>query len=268
MKYSKALILLGICSIVSFLFVFGLDLQLGNTAKMETAYINMDAPDPQLKQKVKAYQKPKQVSNKESSSSKSNEKSDFYQVIIDNNLFRPLGWKPPNKEPEFSLVGTTIDTIGNNSEAFVVENRSNQFYIVGVGDEIGDAVIKEIEDRKVTLYKNGEMITLNSGSMGFLKSGGSPSRATSSPQYESKNDTESNNQSRTRSRSKSTDIEDVKKRYAQIMKESEKQMKSTMKEVAKIEKAMDKAEYKALIEKKKVTVTATDLKLKMQSNDK
>ena len=34
-----------------------------------------------------------------SRNSNSDENSSFYQVIIDNSLFRPLGWKPPNKEP-------------------------------------------------------------------------------------------------------------------------------------------------------------------------
>ncbi|MCG9130686.1 hypothetical protein J5I95_03290, partial [Candidatus Poribacteria bacterium] len=30
----------------------------------------------------------------------------FYKTIVDHNLFRPLGWTPPNNEPSYSLVGT------------------------------------------------------------------------------------------------------------------------------------------------------------------
>ena len=257
MKYSKVLILLGIASIVGFLFVFGIDLQWGNLAKMETVEANMNASKAQLKQEVGEYQKHKQVSKSTSESSKSTDNSGFFQVIIDNNIFRPLGWKPPNKEPEYTLNGTVIDDLGTNSQAFVVERRSNQFYIVSVGDKIGDAVVKHIEEKKITLHKNGELITFNTGSMGFLKTGNSPSRSSSSSQYERNRDTERKNQ---RSRSQSTDIAAEKKRLAKMTKENEKQIKSMMKNVAKVEKDMDKAEYKMLIEKKKAV--AIDLKLK------
>ena len=253
-NYSKVLILLGIGSIVGFLFVFGIDLQWGNLAKVETVDVNMNASKTQLKQEAVEYPKRKQEFNSE----KSKDNSSFYQVIVDNSLFRPLGWTPPHEEPEYRLIGTAIDTIGTNSEAFVVERRSNQFYVVSVGDEIGDAVVKEIEDKKITLYNNGEMITLNIGSMEFLKTGGSPSSAGSSSQYDGNSDTERSNQRR--SRSKSTNINAEKKRLAKMMKENEKQIKSVMKEVAKVEKDMDKAEYKMLKEKKKTI--AVDLKLK------
>lgn len=261
MNYSKVLIFLGIGSLVGFLFVFGVGQQWGNLAKMDSEHVNNDTLKARVKHLAGEYQKLKQVSNRETKNKKTNGDADFYHIIVDNNLFRPLGWKPPNEEPEYRLIGTAI---GINSEAFVVENRSNQFYVVSVGDEIGDAVIKEIEEKRITLDKNGETITLNTGGMEFLKTGGSSSRNVSSSQYKSNNETERSNQRGTRS--KSADLEAIKKRYAKITKESEKQMKSTMKEVAKIEKDMDKAEYKALIEKKKVI--ATDLKLKRQSSDK
>ncbi len=260
-NYSKVLFFLGVGCLVGFLFVFGVDQQWGNLAKMETFDANLKASEPQLKLDVEEYQKLKHVPKRESDGVKPNDNSAFYHIIVNNNLFRPLGWKPPKEEPEYRLLGTAI---GVNSEAFVVENRSNQFYVVSVGDEIGDARIKEIEEKRITLDKNGETITLNTGGMEFLKTDGSSSRNVSSSQYNSNNETEKSNQRGTRS--KSADLEAIKKRYAKITKQSEKQMKSTMKEVAKIEKDMDKAEYKALIEKKKVI--ATDLKLKRQSSDK
>ena len=254
MKYSKALILLGIGSIVGFLFVFGVGLQWGNLAKMETDDADVNASKAQLKQELVAYEKRKQ----ESHSAKSKDNSGFYQVIVENNIFRPLGWTPPKQEPEYKLLGTAIGTLGTNSEAFVLERRSNQFYVVSVGDEIGNALVKDIEDKKITLYKNGEMITFNTGSMGFLKTGNSPSRTGASSQYERNSDNERNNQRR--SRSKSTNIEAEKKRLAKMMKENGKEIKNVMKEMSKVEKDMEKAEYKMLIEKKKAV--AVDLKLK------
>ena len=254
MRYSKALILLGIASIVGFLFVFGVELQWGNLAKMETDDADVNASKAQLKQELVAYEKRKQ----ESHSEKSKDNSGFYQVITENNIFRPLGWTPPKEEPEYTLIGTAIGTLGTNSEAFVVERRSNQFFVVSVGDEIGDAVVKNIDDKKITLYKNGEMITFNTDSMGFLKTGNSPSRSSSSSQYERNSNKDGNNQRR--SRSKSTDIESEKKRMAKLMKKNEKELKNVMKEVGKVEKDLGKAEYKMLIEKKKAI--AVDLKLR------
>lgn len=246
---------MGIGCLIGFLYVFGVGRQWGNLSQVETVYANMNASNPQLKNDVAEYQKLKQISYSKAESNQTQDDSAYYQIIVKNNLFRPLGWKPPNEEPEYTLIGTAI---GINSEAFVVENRSNQFYVVSVGDEIGDAVIKGIEKKKVTLYRNGEIITLNTGSMEFLKTGGGPSRDASSSQYGRNNEIDRNNQKGTRS--KSTDLEAIKKRYAKITKESEKQIKNMMKEVSKVEKYTEKTEYKMLIQKKKTI--AADLKLK------
>ena len=37
----------------------------------------------------------------------------FYQVIITNNLFRPLGWSKPKSAPAFELIATVIKSNGN-----------------------------------------------------------------------------------------------------------------------------------------------------------
>ena len=42
---------------------------------------------------------------------------DFYRVIIENNLFRPLGWQRPNRDPEYALVATWIGTKGTVAKA-------------------------------------------------------------------------------------------------------------------------------------------------------
>ncbi len=243
MKYSMVLILLGIGSIVGFLFVFGVDLQWVDLNKMESVDVNINTLNSLLKQGVEKYKKRRIVLKSNSNIEKNDDNSDFYQVIVDNNLFRPLGWKLPNEEPEYTLIGTAIDAIGTNSEAYVVGRRSNQFYVVSVGDEIGDAVVVEIEGKQITLYEHGEMITLNTGSMEFLNTGDSPSHTDSSPQYHT------NNQRRTST--KSTDIEREKKRTAKFMKKSEKQINAAMKEVSKMEKDLKKAENKILKKRKK-----------------
>lgn len=249
---------MGVGSIVGFVFVFGIDLQWGNLSKIENIDVNMKSSRAQRKQGVQEFQKPKHSYSRGAKNDKTNDNSDFYQVIIDSSLFRPLGWTPPIEEPEYVLIGTAFDTIDSNSRAFVVERRSNQFYIVSVGDEIGEAVVKEIADKKITLYENGKMLTFNIGKMEYLKTGDSSSQAKSSSEYVRNSESERNNQKRARYRS--ADFEAQKKRIAKMMKESDKQMKNMMKDAAKVEKDMEKAEYKMLIEKKKVI--AKDLKLK------
>lgn len=241
---------MGITCFVGILFVFGVNLQLGNSARMETTVVNMNTSGVQLNQETDAYQISKHISDRTGSNEKSNDNTDYYQVIVDNNLFRPLGWTPPNKEPEYRLIGTSIDTNGTYSEAFIEENRTNHFYIVKVGEKIGDAVIKQIEEEMVTIYNNGEIITLNDVNLVFLGSSNSP-RNTTSSRYDRNKGTERSNTRGNYSKSSGSDTQ--KKRIAKIMKESNKQIKNVMKEVSKVEKDLNKVENKILKEKKKAS---------------
>ena len=61
----------------------------------------------------------------------------------------------------------------STSVGYVLEKRSNRFYTAGIGDKIGEAVVKDIKDKKILLDKNGEEITLKAGNLQFLNSGGS-----------------------------------------------------------------------------------------------
>ena len=36
----------------------------------------------------------------------------YYRIITRNNLFRPLGWTPPEKKLQWYLIGTKIDEDG------------------------------------------------------------------------------------------------------------------------------------------------------------
>ena len=266
LKYSKILITsVGIGCILACLFIFGVDLQWGKLSKMENADVNMNASEAHKKQSKDAYQPGKQVSKwgsmRQSETARSYDPSDYYQIIVDNNIFRPLGWKPPNKEPEYTLLGTSFDPTGNRSEAFVLEERSNQFHTVSVGDKIGDAIIKEIGKKTVSLYKDGEMITLNSR-VEFLGSVGREQRNSS-------NRSESNNQNvrnkdRT-TRSKSANINAERKRVARIIKENEKTFKAVVKEAANAEKKLEQAKRQATVTFEGKKILAVDLELKMKS---
>ena len=99
----------------------------------------------------------------------SNTPNEFYQLIIDNNIFRPLGWKPPQKTPQYTLIGTTIAADGSHAEAFILERRSNQFHTVKVGETFGNVSVKEILSKKVTLQEEGKEIVLQSGKLQFLR---------------------------------------------------------------------------------------------------
>ena len=39
--------------------------------------------------------------------------SDFYRTIIENNLFRPLGWTPPRPVEPYRLIGTILPIDAN-----------------------------------------------------------------------------------------------------------------------------------------------------------
>ena len=93
----------------------------------------------------------------------------FYQLIIDNDLFRPLGWRPPQKTPQYTLIGTTIVSDGSNATAFILERLSNQFRTVKVGKTFGNVSVKEILPKKVTLQKEGEDIVLHCEKLQFLR---------------------------------------------------------------------------------------------------
>ena len=97
------------------------------------------------------------------------ENETFYKTIIDNNLFRPLGWTPPNNEPAYSLIGTAVDANGRISQATLLEKRSNRYHFVTIGTELGDMTVKDIQAEQVILDKAGKPITLKEGPYNFSR---------------------------------------------------------------------------------------------------
>ena len=91
------------------------------------------------------------------------ENAAFYKAITDHNLFRPLGWTPPNNEPAYSLVGTAVNANGAISQATLLEKRSNRYHFVTIGTKLGDMTVKDIEAKRVILDKGEETVTLKTG---------------------------------------------------------------------------------------------------------
>lgn len=108
----------------------------------------------------------KRVDRKEAKKQESG--GDFYRVIIENNLFRPLGWQKPNRDPEYALIATWIGTQGPVAKALVMERKSSQLYYVAKGEKVGDAIVENIEANQVSLKASDDILTLKAESMQFL----------------------------------------------------------------------------------------------------
>ena len=99
---------------------------------------------------------------------KSWRESAFYRTIIENNIFRPLGWTPPKPTPVYRLLGTVISTDGTNGRAILQEIASERLHFLTVGDKVGDAMVTEILSKQVTLDNGGQAVTLKMGRLQFL----------------------------------------------------------------------------------------------------
>lgn len=82
--------------------------------------------------------------------------NEYYKSIVDKNLFRPLGWGGDDKRgPAFRLIGTVINK-GKKPKALIFQFADNTTHYVAVGDKIGNATVKSIEEKSVTLNQAGE----------------------------------------------------------------------------------------------------------------
>ena len=82
---------------------------------------------------------------------------DFYQVIITNNLFRPLGWTKPKAPPTFNLIATIMKSDGSH-KVLLRNTRNRKVYYVAVGEELEAGVtVEKIESRQVTVNENGKL---------------------------------------------------------------------------------------------------------------
>lgn len=181
-------------------------------------------------QNVKTQQRtpPKHIPIQKSDDKTSNDADDFYRFIIENNIFRPLNWKPAQQEPAYTLLGTAITPDGSTATAYITEQKTNQFYAVKVGDKIADATVTEILPKQVKLNKDGKTLNLYMVSVPFLsrtRSSGSQSYRTPQPQpqVESKSSSSQRTQPRTaKDKERQTWRDAQKERIAELKKMAEK----------------------------------------------
>ncbi len=97
--------------------------------------------------------------------------SDFYRTIIDNNLFRPLGWTPPRPKEPYRLLGTLIPKDGKSPPNAIIQTTAgNKTYIVSTGDKLDkDTTLTDIQAKQVTLEKAGQQRTLKFNPSVWLK---------------------------------------------------------------------------------------------------
>ena len=102
----------------------------------------------------------------------------YYQTIIDNNLFRPLGWTPPRPTEPYRLLGTLLPRDANTPPKAIIQSTAgDRTYIVSTGDKIEALTeVVSIEGKQVTLETTGNKRTLRLETGVWLN----PSRATRS----------------------------------------------------------------------------------------
>ena len=86
----------------------------------------------------------------------------YYRTIIENNLFRPLGWTPPRPTEPYRLIGTILPCRANTPPQTIIQSTAgNTTYILLVGEKIdANTEVVSIESKQVTLSRNGQKRTL------------------------------------------------------------------------------------------------------------
>ena len=86
----------------------------------------------------------------------------YYRPIIENNLFRPLGWRPPVPREPYRLLGTRISRDAETPARAILERTgSKQPLIVSVGDVLDtETEVVSIASKQVVLLTGGRERTL------------------------------------------------------------------------------------------------------------
>ena len=87
----------------------------------------------------------------------------YYRTIIDNNLFRPLGWTPPRPVEPYQLLGTILPTDEKIPPQAIIQvsTAGNKTHIVSIGDTLdADTKIVDIQPKQVVLDRTGQQTTL------------------------------------------------------------------------------------------------------------
>lgn len=86
----------------------------------------------------------------------------FYRTIIDNNIFRPLGWTPPRPIEPYRLIGTLLPRDANTPPTAIIETTAgNRRHIVTIGETLdSETEVVSIESKSVVLASGGVRRTL------------------------------------------------------------------------------------------------------------
>ena len=97
--------------------------------------------------------------------------SAFYRTIVDNNLFRSLGWTPPHPKEPYRLLGTILPTDQSIPlQAILRSTTARTTYIVNIGDTLDtDTTLIDIQAKQVTLERKGQRKTLTLNTVPWLK---------------------------------------------------------------------------------------------------
>ena len=97
--------------------------------------------------------------------------SAFYLTIVNNNLFRPLGWRPPRPREPYRLTGKIISINDNKStQAILQSTTARTIYIVRIGDTFDkDTTVTGIQPKQVTLENTGHQRTLKLNTTLWIK---------------------------------------------------------------------------------------------------
>ena len=86
---------------------------------------------------------------------------EYFQVIINNNLFLPLGWKAERKsDTPFQLVGTILKDELEHYQAVLKAVDTQQVYFVTLNEVQDGWRLVMIEPKRVVLEKDNRRITL------------------------------------------------------------------------------------------------------------
>ena len=89
--------------------------------------------------------------------------SDFYRTIINNNLFRPLGWAPPRRKEPYRLLGTILPTDEKTPPQAIIQvsTAGNKTPIVSIGDTLDvNTKVLDIQSKQIVLDSAGQQTTL------------------------------------------------------------------------------------------------------------
>ena len=86
----------------------------------------------------------------------------YYRTIIDNNLFRPLGWTPPRPKEPYRLLGILLPRDAHTPPKVIIKSTAgNQTHIVTIGESLDASTeVFSIEPKQVTLETDGQRRTL------------------------------------------------------------------------------------------------------------